>query len=36
LGNTKEAKRLLNLALQTNPMFDFVQNERAKTALQSQ
>jgi tetratricopeptide (TPR) repeat protein len=36
LGNKKEAKRLLNVALQTNPMFDFVQNERAKTALQSQ
>ncbi len=34
LGNTKEAKRLLNIALQTNPMFDFVQNEKAKTALQ--
>jgi tetratricopeptide (TPR) repeat protein len=34
LGNTKEAKRLLNLALQINPMFDFIQNEKVKTALQ--
>ncbi|MCU0238300.1 MAG: tetratricopeptide repeat protein [Pyrinomonadaceae bacterium] len=34
LGNKKEAKRLLNLALQTNPMFDFGQNEKLKTALQ--
>jgi tetratricopeptide (TPR) repeat protein len=32
-GNTKEAKRLLELALQINPRFDFIQAEKAKAAL---
>jgi Flp pilus assembly protein TadD len=33
LGNKREAARLLRLALETNPAFDFVQAEKAKTAL---
>jgi tetratricopeptide (TPR) repeat protein len=32
-GNTKEAKRLLELALQINPRFDFIQAEKAKEQL---
>ncbi len=34
LGNTKEAKRLLQAALQTNPFFDILQSDNAKSALQ--
>ncbi len=33
LGNKKEAERLLKLALQLNPAFDFIQAEKAQTAL---
>jgi tetratricopeptide (TPR) repeat protein len=33
LGNNKEAKRLLALALQTNPAFDILQTDKAKVAL---
>jgi tetratricopeptide (TPR) repeat protein len=33
LGNKREAAKLLRLALETNPAFDFVQAEKAKTAL---
>ena len=34
LGNKKEAIRLLQTALKLNPMFDLLQNENAKKALQ--
>lgn len=34
LDNAKEAKRLLQTALQTNPSFDILQTENAKSALQ--
>jgi tetratricopeptide (TPR) repeat protein len=33
LGNSKEAKRLLKLALDTNPAFDILQSEKARAAL---
>jgi tetratricopeptide (TPR) repeat protein len=33
LGNTKEAKRLLQAALQTNPFFDILQSDNAKSVL---
>lgn len=33
LGNEKEAKRYLNLAVQTNPAFDVLQAEKAKEIL---
>jgi tetratricopeptide (TPR) repeat protein len=33
LGNKREAEQLLELALKINPMFDFIQAEKAKTAL---
>jgi hypothetical protein len=34
LGNRKAAKDFLNKALQTNPAFDLLQAEKARTALQ--
>ena len=33
LGNKGEARRFLRLALETNPVFDFVQSEKARLAL---
>jgi tetratricopeptide (TPR) repeat protein len=33
LGNAKEARRYLNLALETNPAFDLLQAEKARAAL---
>ena len=33
LGNAKEAKRYLNLAIETNPAFDLLQAEKARAAL---
>jgi hypothetical protein len=34
LGNKKDAKEFLQKALRTNPSFDVLQAEKAKTALQ--